>query len=295
MSFSRAFDLFMSPLAVPASGSGGGVGGAGAGGPLSGGLDGTASSGLASVKGGLGPLHGSTTNGAGSPVANGSGSNSSNGGFFIPSYLRNSTYVQRLAAAHEARQRAIREGLLTHPAPAAVRSASVSNGVVAGAVASKAPDPGVVSIGPSPCYGPGLTRPLPARMTHPGRRRTLPQDVGQPSPSSKQRGAGGSTFDLVSRTGGAAAGATYNPYALEYEDETLTPLPSRWNPSDKWGGLEVLGPDGLEVKHTATRSGSERDHEACSIRADHFIPPQCGFYYFEVTILTRKRDEYVYL
>jgi Ran-binding protein 9/10 len=69
-------------------------------------------------------------------------------------------------------------------------------------------------------------------------------------------------------------------------------LPSRWNKEDKWGGLEVLG-DSLEVKYTALRGQSERDHEACSVRADHYMPPQCGIYYFEVTILSGKRDEYV--
>lgn len=74
------------------------------------------------------------------------------------------------------------------------------------------------------------------------------------------------------------------------EDESLAPLPSRWNNQDKYNGLEVQG-DGQEVKYTGTRS-SERDHEASSIRTDHPIPPQCGIYYFEVEILSRKREEY---
>ncbi|RDL40364.1 Uncharacterized protein BP5553_00343 [Venustampulla echinocandica] len=74
------------------------------------------------------------------------------------------------------------------------------------------------------------------------------------------------------------------------EDGTLAPLPSRWNSQDKYGGLEVLS-DGQEVKFTAQKTDRDRDHEACAIRADHPMPPQCGIYYFEVTIMSRKREE----
>lgn len=71
------------------------------------------------------------------------------------------------------------------------------------------------------------------------------------------------------------------------DDPGMSPLPSRWNREDKDHSLEVLG-DGYEVKHTG-RSSSE--HEACAIRADHHMPALCGVYYFEVTILNRKREE----
>lgn len=91
----------------------------------------------------------------------------------------------------------------------------------------------------------------------------------------------GMAYDVVER-----------PPQPEEEGEGVSPLPSRWNKDDKYGGLEVLG-DGLEVKYAGHRASGERDHEACSIRADHPIPAQCGLYYFEVTILNRKRDEYV--
>lgn len=74
------------------------------------------------------------------------------------------------------------------------------------------------------------------------------------------------------------------------ENDTLAPLPSKWNSQDKYGGLEVLS-DGQEVKFTAQKSDRDRDHEACAIRADHPMPPQCGIYYFEVTIMSRKREE----
>lgn len=72
------------------------------------------------------------------------------------------------------------------------------------------------------------------------------------------------------------------------EDAAVDPLPTRWNSADRAGALEVLG-DGLEVKYAGARNVSERDHEACSIRADKPMPLQCGLYYFEVTILSNRK------
>ncbi|ESZ91677.1 hypothetical protein SBOR_7934 [Sclerotinia borealis F-4128] len=75
------------------------------------------------------------------------------------------------------------------------------------------------------------------------------------------------------------------------EDETLPPLPSKWSINDKFGALEIMN-DGLEVKLTGPKSISDhRDIEACAVRSDHPMPPQCGIYYFEVTILSRKRED----
>jgi hypothetical protein len=76
------------------------------------------------------------------------------------------------------------------------------------------------------------------------------------------------------------------------EDESLPPLPSKWNTQDKHAGLEVLS-EGQEVKFTGSKANQERDHEASAIRADHPMPPQCGIYYYEVTIISRKREEFV--
>jgi len=71
------------------------------------------------------------------------------------------------------------------------------------------------------------------------------------------------------------------------DDATVSLLPSRWNKDDKDHALDVLG-DGYEVKHIGRSSG---DHEACAIRADHYMPALCGVYYFEVLIMNRKREE----
>jgi len=74
------------------------------------------------------------------------------------------------------------------------------------------------------------------------------------------------------------------------EDEAMSPLPSKWNGQDKNAGLELLS-DGMEIKYISAKPEREREHEACAVRADHPMPSQCGIYYYEVTILSRKREE----
>lgn len=80
--------------------------------------------------------------------------------------------------------------------------------------------------------------------------------------------------------------------APHHDQDTPAPLPSRWNKDDMSTGLEIQ-PDGLSLKYVGTRSHQERDHEACAVRSNHHMPPQCGIYYYEVEILHSKRDEYV--
>ncbi|KAI1453529.1 SPRY domain-containing protein [Annulohypoxylon moriforme] len=90
----------------------------------------------------------------------------------------------------------------------------------------------------------------------------------------------GMTYDLIERAP-----------AVE-DDHSIPPLPSRWNKDDKHGALEVVA-EGQEVKYAASRNSREQEHETCAIRADHPMPWQTGIYYFEVTLLSRRRDEYV--
>ncbi|KAI1778405.1 SPRY-domain-containing protein [Hypoxylon cercidicola] len=100
---------------------------------------------------------------------------------------------------------------------------------------------------------------------------------------------------LANKTPAAHLGMTYDLIerapAVEY-DESVAPLPAKWNKDDKHGALEVLA-DGREVKYAAGRTSREADHETCAIRADHPMPWQAGIYYFEVTLLSRspRRDE----
>ncbi|KAI0146204.1 SPRY domain-containing protein [Xylariaceae sp. FL1272] len=90
----------------------------------------------------------------------------------------------------------------------------------------------------------------------------------------------GMTYDLIER-----------PPSFDHAP-TVPPLPTRWNPNDKHGGLDV-SPNGLEIRYApATRNVREQEHEVCGIRADHPMPSQAGIYYFEITLLTKRKDEY---
>ena len=75
-----------------------------------------------------------------------------------------------------------------------------------------------------------------------------------------------------------------------HEDhDELTPLPSKWNKDDMWHGLD-MDSDNI-VKFSMSKSSLEREYEACAIRANHHIPPQCGIYYYEVMVLDSRKDE----
>lgn len=103
---------------------------------------------------------------------------------------------------------------------------------------------------------------------------TTTSSLGSKTPASHH----GMTYDLIERTPAV-------------EDDNFVPaLPTKWNKDDKHGALEVIA-DGQEVKYAANRHTREQDHETCAIRADHAMPWQAGIYYFEVTLLSRRRDE----
>ncbi|KAI1764467.1 SPRY-domain-containing protein [Hypoxylon sp. FL1150] len=147
-------------------------------------------------------------------------------GFFTPSYLNGSNYIQKLKDSHRARQ------------------------------AQK-------EIQQQPNSG------LPAGIT-------TTASLANKTPASHL----GMTYDLIERAP-----------AVEY-DESVAPLPAKWNKDDKHSSLEVLA-NGREVKYAASRTTREAEHETCAIRADHPMPWQAGIYYFEVTLLSRspRREE----
>jgi Ran-binding protein 9/10 len=129
--------------------------------------------------------------------------------------------------------------------------------------------------------------------THKARLQTQKEE---PQAQSSQHGSlstSASSLNLHTKLAPSHRGMTYDiiEKAPPVEDETVPRLPSRWSSTDKYGGLEVLS-DGQEVKFTGPKSDRDRDHEACAIRADFPIPTQCGIYYYEVTIISRKREEY---
>jgi hypothetical protein len=74
------------------------------------------------------------------------------------------------------------------------------------------------------------------------------------------------------------------------DDDTLAPLPTKWNKDDMWTGLELVQDD-YGVKYNGVKNHHDRDHEAYAIRADQPMPPQCGIYYYEVQVLSGKRDD----
>lgn len=149
-------------------------------------------------------------------------------GFFVPSYLAGSTYVQKLEEAHRFKVQAQRES-----------KRSATNGA--------------------------------SQNTQGFAQQTIP--------TGSHRGM---SHNVIER-----------PPPFDDED-VMAPLPSRWNKDDMWGGIEVQS-DALTVKYTGPRNPHERDHEASAVRADHYMPAQCGIYYYEVQILYGKRDEYVIL
>lgn len=153
---------------------------------------------------------------------------SSEGRFFVPTYLRGSTYMRKLAEAHRTKMQAQQD---------LKRSA-----------------------GPEL---PGHTSSFsPATLPH-GSHRGLSHNVIERQPPTQ-------------------------------EEDSLTPLPSKWNKDDAWTNLEVHH-DGRTVKYVGSRNQNERDHEASAVRTDHHMPPQCGIYYYEVEIVSSKKDEYAFL
>ncbi|KAI9842560.1 MAG: hypothetical protein M1837_007073 [Sclerophora amabilis] len=84
----------------------------------------------------------------------------------------------------------------------------------------------------------------------------------------------GMTYDIVEK----------EPLQIE---EVVLPLPAKWNEGDKFGGIE-LSADGLEVRFVGP--GKSHDHEAAAVRADYPMPPQCGIFYYEVTIVSKGKE-----
>ncbi|TVY92111.1 Ran-binding protein [Lachnellula willkommii] len=128
--------------------------------------------------------------------------------------------------------------------------------------------------------------------SHRARLRAQKEEPQAQSSQSGSLSTSASSLNLHTKLAPSHRGMTYDiiEKAPPVEDETVPRLPSRWSSTDKYAGLEVLS-DGQEVKFTGPKSDRDRDHEACSIRADYPMPTQCGIYYYEVTIISRKREE----
>ncbi|KIM34017.1 hypothetical protein M408DRAFT_89481 [Serendipita vermifera MAFF 305830] len=66
---------------------------------------------------------------------------------------------------------------------------------------------------------------------------------------------------------------------------TVLPLPTQWNENDKSPHLTVSA-DGRDVSFNG-HSNTLDTRDAAAVRADCPIPPACGIYYYEVTVLDR--------
>lgn len=83
----------------------------------------------------------------------------------------------------------------------------------------------------------------------------------------------GMTHDIVERT----------PVFI---DEPVAPWPTKWSDTDRYAQLEVE-----EGGRLAKFAGAQKPHdEAASVRADYPMPPQCGIYYYEVTVVSKGKD-----
>jgi hypothetical protein len=93
----------------------------------------------------------------------------------------------------------------------------------------------------------------------------------------------------LQRTGSVShRGVKYDVHekAPVQSDDSVNPLPLRWNGQDKWQGIETT--DGLEVKYIAI--SSKNDDAAASIRTDSPVPRECGIYYYEIALFGRSKN-----
>ncbi|KAL1245133.1 Ran-binding protein [Trichinella spiralis] len=75
--------------------------------------------------------------------------------------------------------------------------------------------------------------------------------------------------------------------------EAGIPLPTHWNPKDKYQYLG-LSLSNLRVHYKEFHSGAGKTHkDAAAVRSNCPIPAACGLYYFEVKIINKGRDGYI--
>ncbi|KAK5948397.1 hypothetical protein OHC33_010571 [Knufia fluminis] len=99
----------------------------------------------------------------------------------------------------------------------------------------------------------------------------------------------GPTWDSsgIARTPPIHRGMTYDVIEnIPPAEDDVMPLPSKLSSTDKHQGLDLLG-DHYEMRYSGVNG---KDLEAASIRTDHPISPQCGIYYYEITIRNKSKD-----
>ncbi|KAJ9104422.1 hypothetical protein QFC21_001917 [Naganishia friedmannii] len=89
------------------------------------------------------------------------------------------------------------------------------------------------------------------------------------------------------------------PEYMQMANTPILAIPTTFNPLDKCSRLTIspstssdigYGPL-VAVKFIGT--GARGDADAAAVRTDHPIPPTCGIYYYEATIISKGKDGYI--
>ena len=106
----------------------------------------------------------------------------------------------------------------------------------------------------------------------------------------------GMTYDIVEKV--RPTGSSHNNHDDDDDDgpsspssssSSPMPLPSCWSNIKRHPGLD-LSSGGLEAKYKGPVN--KNDQDAASVRTDYPMPPQCGLYYYEITILAKPKEGY---
>ena len=123
--------------------------------------------------------------------------------------------------------------------------------------------------------------------------RTIKQRVnGQKTPNQASLSTSSSNISLHKMVS-SHRGMTYEIVEHQRPEEYhgVPPLPSKWVEVDRYGILETSA-GGSDLKFGS--SPKSHDNESAAARTDHPMPSQCGIYYFEVSVLTKGKDGYVF-
>ncbi|EEH48242.1 uncharacterized protein PADG_04326 [Paracoccidioides brasiliensis Pb18] len=202
--------------------------------------------------------------------------------FFTPSYLRNSKYIAQLAAAH--RSQALNT---TSSSSSSAAATAGTSGTSSSQKDPSQPHPSSTSTNTNPNTSTTNQNTTSTSSAAAGGSGTGGgSGSGVPTPLSSS-----SSNANLHRLAPSHRGMTHeiieHPPPSTDDDSPIMPLPSCWSDQNKNSGLDLLN-EGLEVRYLG--NPFKHEHEAASCRANHPMPPQCGIYYFEVTVLSKPKE-----
>lgn len=118
--------------------------------------------------------------------------------------------------------------------------------------------------------------------------------TNRPSMGSLSRSTSGANLHakMVPSHRGMTHEIIERPFRPAPVEETLADIPTRLSANTKAPGIEIAY-DGSEAKYNGLGKDRPSD-EASSIRADRPMPREVGVYYYEVTVLSKGRDRYIF-